>query len=317
MDINARAAFQADAVQDAIDGALANVWTVIPVIVQSGDGHTATVQPAIKGIVKMPDGTITNPAMPLLQDLPIHYAGGGGVSSTHPVTQGDEGVVVFTSRNQDSWHQSGGSENLPVDKRTHHLSDGRYIPGGRSNPRKLPNVSSTSHQTRSDNGKVTIDTHPTGGITHKTVDPSDSSANPFTSATKYHSTTHDPSAGITHKSVDGSTTHSMSVDHTNGPKMSAANGAHTVSVSPTGGVSISSTSSISLSAPSVSVPGGGVGALGGDLSGSLPNPNVVSILHVVGANALGNFANDAAAATGGVIVGALYRNGSILMVRVT
>lgn len=32
---------------------------------------------------------------------------------------------------------------------------------------------------------------------------------------------------------------------------------------------------------------------------------------------LGNFANDAAAATGGVAVGNLYRNGSIVMVRVS
>jgi len=33
-------------------------------------------------------------------------------------------------------------------------------------------------------------------------------------------------------------------------------------------------------------------------------------------NTLGNYANDGAAATGGVVVGQLYRNGSILMVRV-
>ena len=32
---------------------------------------------------------------------------------------------------------------------------------------------------------------------------------------------------------------------------------------------------------------------------------------------LGNYANDAAAATGGVAVGSMYRNGSVLMVRVT
>lgn len=35
-----------------------------------------------------------------------------------------------------------------------------------------------------------------------------------------------------------------------------------------------------------------------------------------GANALGDYANDGAAAAGGVIVGDLYRNGSVLMVRV-
>jgi hypothetical protein len=32
---------------------------------------------------------------------------------------------------------------------------------------------------------------------------------------------------------------------------------------------------------------------------------------------LGNYANDAAAATGGVVVGGLYRNGSTIQVRVT
>jgi hypothetical protein len=32
---------------------------------------------------------------------------------------------------------------------------------------------------------------------------------------------------------------------------------------------------------------------------------------------LGNYANDAAAATGGVLVGGLYRNGSTIQVRVT
>jgi hypothetical protein len=31
---------------------------------------------------------------------------------------------------------------------------------------------------------------------------------------------------------------------------------------------------------------------------------------------LGNYANDAAASAGGVAVGSLYRNGSVLMVRV-
>ena len=35
-----------------------------------------------------------------------------------------------------------------------------------------------------------------------------------------------------------------------------------------------------------------------------------------GLQALGNYANDAAAATGGVAVGGLYRNGSVLMIRV-
>ena len=34
-------------------------------------------------------------------------------------------------------------------------------------------------------------------------------------------------------------------------------------------------------------------------------------------SSLGNYSNDANAAAGGVLVGALYRNGSVLMVRVS
>lgn len=37
---------------------------------------------------------------------------------------------------------------------------------------------------------------------------------------------------------------------------------------------------------------------------------------IAGLNGLGNYADDTAAATGGVAVGRLYRNGSIIMVRV-
>lgn len=59
-----------------------------------------------------------------------------------------------------------------------------------------------------------------------------------------------------------------------------------------------------------------IGNLGGDLSGTLPNPNVVGITHVANANALSNAVDDAAAATAGVPIGGLYRNGSVLMVRV-
>lgn len=56
--------------------------------------------------------------------------------------------------------------------------------------------------------------------------------------------------------------------------------------------------------------------VGGDLGGALPNPTVTSIIHVTGANALINAVDDAAAAAANVAIGSLYRNGSVLMVRV-
>lgn len=50
------------------------------------------------------------------------------------------------------------------------------------------------------------------------------------------------------------------------------------------------------------------------VTGGISTDNVGNLfLDVV---VLGNYANDGAAATGGVPVGGLYRNGSVLMVRV-
>ena len=61
------------------------------------------------------------------------------------------------------------------------------------------------------------------------------------------------------------------------------------------------------------------------IAGSVPWGNITGKPSTFASNAkddvdgstLGNFANDAAAATGGVAVGSLYRNGSVVQVRVS
>lgn len=155
-----------EAIRTAVLGVLKEVWTVQPAIVQAAsDGHTATIQHAINAMITMDDGSVQSQAMPLLSDAPVHFAGGGGVTTTHPIATGDEGIAIHAARNQDGWHQSGGIQD-PIDARIHSLSDARYIPGGRSNPRMLsPAPSNTSGQTRSDDGNHVADLHPTNGLT--------------------------------------------------------------------------------------------------------------------------------------------------------
>lgn len=64
--------------------------------------------------------------------------------------------------------------------------------------------------------------------------------------------------------------------------------------------------------PNVLASGGSVAAVQGDIAAL-----DVRVTALEGQFALlGDFADDAAAATGGVAVGGLYRNGSVLMVRV-
>lgn len=59
-----------------------------------------------------------------------------------------------------------------------------------------------------------------------------------------------------------------------------------------------------------------VGVLDADVVAGVVTKNATSGVVLLNAT-LGNYANDGAAATGGVPVGGLYRNGSVLMVRVS
>jgi hypothetical protein len=154
------------ALREAVLGIIKHVWTSVPAIItKDSDGHIATAQSAIKAAIILTDGTKQTVEMPLLDTSPVHFPGGGGVTHTHPVKKGDEGLVLFSTLPQDQWHKEGGVQD-PIDMRRNHLSDSRWLPGGRSDPRKLnPPPSTTSQQNRADDGTHVWDLHPTNGLT--------------------------------------------------------------------------------------------------------------------------------------------------------
>lgn len=294
MDIREKLGDLTEAIRAVVRGELKGRHHAMRVIVEKdGDGHVTTARAAIKASVTSPDGKRKMVEYPPFSDVPIKYAGGGDVVTTHPVKSGDEGTMFFMSRPFDMFQQSGGVQ-APIDSRMSALSDGVFIPGGRSDPKKIKNVSGDSHQVRSIDGKTTIDTSPTGGITHKVVDPSDTAANPFKDAKTFHEATA-KAAGLIQRAVkDGVTVASIGVSATDG---------------------ISMASSAGFSMP----PGAGadnVGDLGGDLSGRLPAPTVVHVTSFRGFASLPNCASDAVAQAQGVPVNGPYRDGSKLCFRV-
>lgn len=165
MDIRELLEDPEETLRTAISGVLGGVFTALPAIVSAdSDGHTLSAVPTIKAQITAPDGTVSRVPYPLLTDIPVHFPGGGGITLTHPIKQNDEVLIVFSSRPIDVWFQNGGTQ-LPIDGRTHSLSDGMAIPGWRSTPRKIQNISTSSTQIRTDDAKHVIDVHPQNGLT--------------------------------------------------------------------------------------------------------------------------------------------------------
>jgi Phage protein Gp138 N-terminal domain len=151
-----------DAIKAAMGGHQAGVWTALPGIVQSFDAVTMTaeVQPAVQGTQIAKDGSQKNINYPLLLDVPVVLMGAGGVTLTVPVKAMDEGLLVFSSRAIDAWHQSGGVQPQ-AEQRLHDMSDGFIIVGLRSAPRALANYNTTCAELRDDPGQTFIRLDPT------------------------------------------------------------------------------------------------------------------------------------------------------------
>lgn len=135
-----------------------NLWTALPGIVQSFDvaKMTAVVQPAIRGQFLSQEGKWTDAQLPLLLDCPVQFPGGGGFVLTFPLAEGDECLVVFSSRCIDAWWQSGGIQSQ-AELRLHDLSDGFCLPKVWSNGKVPSGTSTTTAQLRSDDGELYIE----------------------------------------------------------------------------------------------------------------------------------------------------------------
>jgi hypothetical protein len=138
----------------AADALQAGLWTAIPGIIVSFSGgtQTAVVQPAVQQAV-LTEGR-TRP-ITVLQDVPVYFPAGGGVTLTFPVAAGDECLLVFAARSIDGWWQSGGVQPAGS-ARMHSLSDAFAFVGIRSRPRALPGFAGAAAELRTDDGTTTI-----------------------------------------------------------------------------------------------------------------------------------------------------------------
>jgi hypothetical protein len=133
------------------DSHQARMWTAMPVIIKKHDRdtNTAHVQITVKQKHVDAEGKVEWLEIPMLKDVPVHYPGAGGVSITNPLKEGDEGLIMFASRDYDNWWKEGGVQEQR-EYRPHDLSNGFVMAGFRSQPRKLKNISEKTWQLRTD-----------------------------------------------------------------------------------------------------------------------------------------------------------------------
>lgn len=137
----------------------ANIWTLLPATIVSYNAtlQTAAVQPMIIITVLDPlTGSTTLQQMPVINDCPVEFPGGGGFHLTFPVQRGDECIVAFSSRCIDGWWQTG-KLSQQGDLRMHDLSDGFVRVGVSSRVNALTAVSPNTVQLRTDDGTTYLE----------------------------------------------------------------------------------------------------------------------------------------------------------------
>lgn len=154
-----------EAMRLTLDGRQSCMWTALPGIVKSVDfdAMTCEVQPTIQGTVEDESGAVQSVNLPLLVDVPICFPNSNGFMLTFPLASGDEVLVVMASRCIDAWWQSGGIQR-PMEARMHDLSDGFAIPGPRSQPRVVSDISSSEAQLRNTAGTTYLSITASGKI---------------------------------------------------------------------------------------------------------------------------------------------------------
>lgn len=157
-----------------------DIWTALPAVVQSYDPArmTVSVQPTVQAQVRSPEGVWSDTTLPVCVDCPVVFQAGGGFMFSFPLTDGDEGILIFSSRCIDAWWQNGGIQPQ-AEFRLHDLSDGMFVPGLFSQPRiPDPAPSSSAAQLRSLDGQTVLEAAPAhlsmtadGGVSGLSVTP--------------------------------------------------------------------------------------------------------------------------------------------------
>lgn len=121
--------------RQAFDSLLRSMMVCLPgkVVLFDAGNQTAQVECGIQRIIDGQGVTI-----PVIENVPVHFAGSDQWYFWHEVKPGTEGLIHFSQRAIDLWIERGGPVK-PHDTRMFSAEDAFFVPGVRSRPGKIPN----------------------------------------------------------------------------------------------------------------------------------------------------------------------------------
>lgn len=125
--------------------------------VDSPQGSTVSVQPALSDPIIDENGVRQDTALETIPHVPLAVLAAGGFAITFPVAEDDECLLIFQDMCIDGAWQSGGTDNLQLDKRRHDLRDPICLPVSWTQPSQISDTSDSSLQIRSLDGSTVID----------------------------------------------------------------------------------------------------------------------------------------------------------------
>ena len=128
-----------DLLDEAIAAKTATIHTSIPgrVVAFDADANTVDVQPAVKKVIRHPDGSREMVPYAQIKGCPVAYPAGNGFAITWPLVEGDDVILHIMERSIDEWKATGGRSTEPRHPRRHDMTDAIAEPAGRPPGRAL------------------------------------------------------------------------------------------------------------------------------------------------------------------------------------
>lgn len=119
-----------DVIRAGMDRRAAAMRTVTVGRVESYDAARGlvSVQPSIQERYLDREGVSHAERLPVIENVPVLWMGGGGMRATYPIAVGDFALLLISDRSLDKWLSYGGEVD-PVFEHTHTLTDAVAIVG--------------------------------------------------------------------------------------------------------------------------------------------------------------------------------------------